>query len=167
MTSLKLWGAAGALLLASTCAAFAQELSKTFIQEAIQGNLAEVSVGQLAQQKGQSEGVRSFGQTLEADHAAALEQAQAAATEVDAKVPTEPSAKQKKTHDTLAKLSGAKFDREFVADMVKDHKEDIAKYTKQAKGNGPVASYAKQALPTLKKHLDTAQSLQKQTVGSR
>ena len=45
--------------------------SQTFITKAIEGNLAEIQLGQLAQQKGASDGVRNFGQQLVADHSAA------------------------------------------------------------------------------------------------
>ncbi len=38
-------------------------------RQAIEGNLAEVQMGQLAQKNGTSDGVRSFGQMLEKDHA--------------------------------------------------------------------------------------------------
>ena len=166
MTFARIWGVAGMLLLASGCSAFAQDSAKKFISEAIQGNLAEVSMGQLARSKGQSEGARAFGRTLETDHTAAIDQATAAATEVGALVPTEPSAKQKRTYEMMSKLSGPRFDREFIDQMVEDHKVDISKYTKQASGSGPVAKYAKATLPMLKQHLDTAQSLQEQSVSS-
>jgi putative membrane protein len=166
MKTMQLWGAAGALLLVSTCSAFAQD-SKKFVAEAIQGNLAEIAMGQLAQSKGQSDGVRAFGKTLETDHSAAKEKAIVAAQAVGARTPSEPNAKQKKNYATMSKLSGAKFDREFADHMVKDHKMEIAKYSKEAKGSDPVASYAKDTLPDLKKHLETAQSLQKQPFSSR
>jgi putative membrane protein len=166
MRMMQLWGAAGALFLASTCSTLAQD-SKKFVFEAIQGNLAEISMGQLAQSKGQSDGVRSFGQTLEADHSAANEKAMVAAQAVGAQTSTEPNAKQKSDYQKMSQLSGARFDREFAAHMAKDHKMEISKYSKQAKGNGPVASYAKDTLPDLKKHLETAQSLQKQSVSAR
>ena len=42
--------------------------SQTFITKAIEGNLAEVEMGRLAQEKGESEGVRSFGQMLQQEH---------------------------------------------------------------------------------------------------
>jgi len=61
----------------------------------------------------------------------------------------------------LERLSGADFDREFSATMVKDHQEDIAKYEKQAKsGNSKVAKLAEETVPTLEHHLATAQRLQ-------
>ena len=56
--------------------------SQTFITKAIEGNLAEVQMGQLAQEKGASEGVRSFGQALQQDHAAGAQKATAVATQL-------------------------------------------------------------------------------------
>jgi putative membrane protein len=59
----------------------------------------------------------------------------------------------------MAKLTGAKFDQEFVKHMIADHKKDIREYDKEAKKNDAAGSYAKDTLPTLYKHLETAQSL--------
>jgi len=63
-------------------------------------------------------------------------------------------------YDHLSKMNGAQFDKAFAQGMVKDHKEDIAKYQKEAKGKGALAGFAQQTLPVLQKHLQTAQSLQ-------
>ena len=50
--------------------------------------------------------------------------------------------------------------RKFAAEMIKDHKKEIAEYKKMAKRqNDPAAAYAADTLPTLQKHLETAQSL--------
>lgn len=47
--------------------------------------------------------------------------------------------------------------------MVDDHKNDIKEFEAQAKGTDDVASFAKNTLPTLQKHLQIAQSLTSQT----
>ena len=142
--------------------AFAQsKADKTFITEAIEGNLAEVQMGQLAQQNGGSDEVKSFGKTLETDHSQANSKATQVAQDLKITVPAEPSAKQKKMHDQLSKLNGAAFDRQFARHMVADHKHDIAQYEKAAKSKDKaVAGYAKESLPTLKKHLQMAQSIE-------
>jgi putative membrane protein len=64
-------------------------------------------------------------------------------------------------YDRLSKLSGGQFDK-FVKAMVTDHKKDIAKYEKEAKSKGPLADFAKETLPTLQHHLQTAETLAKQ-----
>jgi putative membrane protein len=143
--------------------AASQKLSKadqTFLKEAIQGDMAEVQMGQLAQQKGQSEDVKQFGQMLQQDHGQHLQKAQQIAQQNGMTPPTEPSAEAKKMHDKLSKMSGAQFDRAFAKDMVADHKKDIAKYQKEAKGKGSLAQFAQETIPTLQKHLQTAQQIE-------
>ena len=49
--------------------------SEKFLTKAIEGNFAEVSMGDLAQKNGQSDGVKSFGKMLSTDHAAANQKA--------------------------------------------------------------------------------------------
>jgi len=51
--------------------------------------------------------------------------------------------------------------------MVTDHKEDIGKYQKEAKSKGPLADFAQQTLPTLQKHLQSAESLTGQQRSAR
>jgi putative membrane protein len=57
-------------LFLSTSAYAAERPSQSFVKKAIQGNFAEIEMGKLAQQNGQSENVKSFGQMLQADHSA-------------------------------------------------------------------------------------------------
>jgi putative membrane protein len=147
--------------MTSTTAAKASKAEQAFIKKAVAGNLAEVKLGQLGQEKGANAEVKSYGQMLVTDHGAANDKATAAAQAAGVTPPTAPTSKQQKTYDGLAKLSGATFDRRFAADMVQDHKADIAEYTKAAKGSGPIADYAKATLPTLKEHLQKAEALEK------
>jgi hypothetical protein len=49
----------------------------------------------------------------------------------------------------LARLSGAEFDRQFAAEMVKRRQVEIAKYEKQAEsGDSKVSELAEDLLPT-------------------
>jgi putative membrane protein len=154
--------AAGALLLTLAGAAAtwaADDSSSKFIKEAIQGNLAEVKVGQLAQEKGGSQGVKDFGATLVKDHQAANQSAMRIAQQMSVTPPDAPSMKQKAVYTKLSALSGDRFDREFAKSMVKDHKEDIAKYQQEAQHSDAAAGYAKETLPKLHEHLKMAEAL--------
>jgi putative membrane protein len=160
----KFWIAALSILAAvvawTSGALAADKASQKFVTEAIQGNLAEIAVGKLAQQKGQSDGVRSFGAQLVSDHTAANDKAMSVAQSMGVSPPSEPNKKQKAVYDRLSKLSGENFDREFAKAMVDDHKNDIREFEKEAKKkNDPAAEFANQTLPTLRKHLEMAQSL--------
>jgi putative membrane protein len=161
-------GAALVLLGSVAMASAADKASQKFITEAVQGNLAEVQVGKLAQEKGQSEGVRTFGQTLASDHSAANEKATQVAQQLGVTAPSEPNAKQKATYAKLSKLSGDAFDRAFAKEMVADHKKDIKEYQNEArKKNDPAAQYAQETLPVLQKHLGMAQKLRADTSGGQ
>jgi putative membrane protein len=148
-----------AALLASPASA-QSNADKSFIKEAIESNLAEVKMGQLAQKNGGSDEVKNFGKMLESDHSQANTKATQVAEGLKVTAPTEPNAKQKKTYDQMAKLNGAAFDRQFATHMIADHKQDIAKFEKASKSKDPnVAGFASETLPTLQKHLSTAQSI--------
>ena len=150
-----------------TTLAFAQDQqAKTFLTEAIEGNLAEVQMGQLAQKQATTLAVRSYGQMLEQEHTVANQKARAAANATQVTPPTQPNSKQKADYDRLSQLLGAAFDEQFADHMVMDHKEDIQKYEKAASMNNAAGTYAKEALPTLRKHLQNAESLKAATTGA-
>jgi putative membrane protein len=138
----------------------ATKAQKKFLDEAIEGDLSEVKVGQLAQQNGESQDVKQFGQTLQQDHGQHLQQAQQMAQQMGVTPPTEPNAKQKRVYERLSKEHGARFDKAFARAMVTDHKQDIAKYEREAKSKGPLSSFAQQTIPTLQKHLRMAEQIE-------
>src|SRR2546421_3899531 len=109
-------GLAAAVIFSAPVAWSQDKASQTFLKEAIEGNLAEVNMGHLAQKNGNSEGVRSFGQMLEKDHADANQKATAAASSLGVTPPSEPNGKQKKDYDRMSKMTGAKFDEQFIKD---------------------------------------------------
>ncbi|MBV9393503.1 MAG: DUF4142 domain-containing protein [Methylobacteriaceae bacterium] len=138
---------------------------KTFITKAIQGNLAEVQMGQLAQEKSQNGDVKAFGQQLVTDHNDANTKATTVANDLGVTPPQEPSKKQQADYNKLSKLSGDAFDKQFARHMVMDHKKDISEYKADSKKKDATASYASDTLPTLQKHLEMAQSLTKSLAG--
>jgi len=153
--------------LLTTTLAFAQdEQAKSFLIDAIEGNLAEVQMGQLAQKLSTTTSVRAYGQMLEQEHTVANQKARAAASAMQVKPPTQPNSKQKADFERLSQLIGITFDEQFADHMVTDHKEDIQKYEKAAAMNNPAGNYAKEVLPTLRKHEQNAQSLKSATTGT-
>ena len=171
------FAAVAALLIAAPSASFAASVvnnsdsvsasAKSFLTDAIKGDASEIKLGQLAEKNGGSSGVKDFGKTLVTDHTKAEQQAKATAEQVGVNAPAEPTNSAQQEYDKLAKMKGADFDKEFVSHMVKDHKKDIANFQKQADAkNGPVSQLAQQQLPTLQKHLQIAQSLQKKQQAS-
>ena len=129
-----------------------------FLSKAIQGDISEINMGKLAQDKGQSDDVKQFGKMLEQDHGAHLQKAQQMAGQMGANAPSQPDAKSKATYDKLSATPDAQFDSKFAQAMASDHKHEIAAYKLQAKSKGPLADFATETMPTLEQHLKTAES---------
>ena len=152
-------GTATLLALSIASAAAKDKPSETFLKKAIEGNFAEVSMGDLAQKNGQSDDVKSYGKMLSTDHAAANQKALDAAKGLGMNPPTGPNAKQKADYDKMSKMSGTAFDKMFATHMVADHQKDIAEYKKAAKNKDAAGEYAAGQIDTLQKHLEAAKSL--------
>ena len=158
-------GLAGALAATAAMAQTKQadKTSQKFISSAIQGDIAEIDVGKLAQEKGQSDAVKQFGAMLVKDHSEHRAKAEQVADELGVKPPTDSSFGAKATYTKLKMLSGASFDRSFANAMVKDHQEDIKEFQKESSKSDAAGRLAKETLPVLQKHLQTAQSIERQT----
>jgi putative membrane protein len=151
------------LLLTATAALAQSSATKTFLTEAIEGNYAEIQMGEFAQKNGQSDGVRSVGKMLIDDHGQANRKAIDTAKSMNITAPNGPNAKQKSDYDRMARMNGPAFDKSFAQHMVKDHQKDIAAYKKQSKSKDASGEYAQQTLPALQMHLEEAQKLQRQS----
>ena len=161
------WAVTGAVL-ASTLVAVsivgAQTVSRSdakFIQQATQANLGEVQLGKLAQEKGGDPRVRQFGERMAGDHGQAAKEIQQLAAEKGVSVSSDISSADLRLRDRLAKLQPAAFDREYVKEMVKDHKQDVAEFRKMSeKAQDPtLKAWVGKTLPTLEDHLKMIQSI--------
>jgi putative membrane protein len=153
-------GAVIAWLTIGPAVAQDKSLDQHFMQNAVEGNLTEVQLGKLAEQKASTDAGRSFGQMLATDHSENNEKATQVARAIGARIPKEPNAEQRQLIRHFSKLSGVSFDRELAHHMVADHRKDIKDFEQAANSkDAQVAGYAKDTLPTLHKHLDTAEAL--------
>jgi putative membrane protein len=153
-----------AIALAVAFAARSQSVEQTFIREAVQSNIAEVRLGELAAQRADSETVRKFGETVRIDHQAALHRATNLAKSLKVEPPAEPTTEAEGFYKGLAQLSGAEFDAAFVSHMIAAHEAEIAAYSRNANSNDDaVAAMIADTLPKLRAHLATAQALQRGT----
>lgn len=144
-------------------AAVANDHASEFLTDAMKGDNSEVRAGKLAQHKGASQGVKDFGKMLADDHGKHKDQVAQVAMAMTVPSTDETKPEADAVYGKLQGLSGAEFDKAFVSAMIDDHKKDIDAYQKEADSGdaSQVTDLAKQTLPTLKKHLETAQSLQK------
>jgi putative membrane protein len=140
---------------------------KSFIEDAAAAGEAEVKLGELATEKASNAEVKQFAQQLVEHHQKANTSLERVAAQQNVPVEKELSRRHQKTFDKLSKLSGEEFDREFIKAMVKDHKQAVKKFERQAeRAEEPeVQQFASSTLPTLQQHLAEAQRLEQQLEG--
>ena len=131
---------------------------RNFVEKAAGGGLAEVEMGRMAQDKAQNDQVKQFGQRMVDDHSRANQQLMQIAGSKNITLPTQPDSEHRKKAQELQKLSGARFDRAYMQDMVQDHRKDISLFEKQAKQgkDADLKQFAEQTLPVLREHYDLA-----------
>jgi putative membrane protein len=131
-----------------------------FIKEAAQGGMMEVELGKTAQDKASNEKVKDFGKRMEQDHSKANDELKKIASDKGVQLSSDLDKKHKSKMDKLTKLSGAEFDRQYMRAMVSDHKDDIKKFQNVAdkSKDADLKKFASQTLPTLKEHLQLAES---------
>lgn len=147
----------------TTAPANLSEADKKFLNEAAVGGMMEVQLGQAAQQQAANGRVKAFGQMMVTDHSQANDQLKTLASQKGVTLPAEMPADKKKHTDEMTKMQGKSFDQHYMGMMVSDHKEDINLFEKEAKNgqDNDVKNWANQVLPVLKKHLDSAQAINK------
>ena len=135
----------------------AQQLStqdRNFAKDAAIGGLAEVELGKLAQQNAQDDQVKQFGQRMVQDHSAANNDLQSIASAQNIQLPQQLDQKHQAVSDRLSKLHGPAFDRAYMANMVKDHNEDMAAFRREAQaGRDPdLKQFAAKTLTVIEQH---------------
>lgn len=116
----------------------------------------------MALEKTQSAEVKAFAQMMIKDHTAAGEQLSALAKKKGYVEPTEPSVLQKTELKALSVLSGGAFDKMYVDRLgIAAHESTISQFETAASGaqDSDVRAFAEKTLPTLRRHLEAAQSL--------
>lgn len=127
---------------------------KDFIQAAAKGGMMEVEMGKMGQKQAKNADVKSFASRMVADHTKANNQLKSLAKKKGVTLET--------AAPKMHKMDDATFDKDYMADMVKDHEKDVAEFEAEAKdGSDPdVKAWASKTLPTLKKHLELAKAAQ-------
>jgi putative membrane protein len=129
---------------------------KTFIKKAADGGMTEVELGRLAAEKGGSDEVKDFGNQMVKDHSKINDDLKEVATKMNVTMPSGVSAKHHAAIEKMAGMSGANFDKAYVAAMVTDHEKDIAEFEKADKEvkNPALKKFIEDALPMMKDHLE-------------
>jgi putative membrane protein len=137
---------------------------KAFVSKALEGGQAEVQLGQLAQQKSQSNDVKQFAQKMVNDHSQMGDKwLMPVAKQLGVPEPKGPSKKDKKEIARLQGLSGDDFDREYITMMVKDHQQDLKDFNSEANAaqDPNVKQVAQQGAKVISQHLQLIEQIAK------
>lgn len=135
---------------------------KTFVMKAAQGGMTEVQLGQLAADKGTSQGVKDFGSKMVTDHGNANSELISIASSKGITLPDKLDAQHQAMVDKLTGTSAAAFDKAYVDAMVAAHKKDDALFTKEAASgqDADIKAFASKTDETVKMHLSMIQDIQ-------
>lgn len=136
---------------------------KKFAKAALAGGMAEVQLGQLAEQKSNSEDVKQFGQRMVDDHTKLNDQMKPIAAQLGVEPPTQLMPKDQELMTRLQGLSGDEFDKAYIKAMLKDHKKDNKEFQMEASNgqNPQEKEAAMQGDQIIKQHLQLAEQLAK------
>jgi putative membrane protein len=132
-----------------------------FVESIFKSDAAEVQLGQLAQQKSQSDDVKQFGQKMVLNRTKLDEQLKPIADKLDVSKPKEPSKKDKQLIAKLGALSGPQFDEEYLKAVVKDNQQDVKDFKTEADSaqDPNLQQAAKMDEPVLAQHLQAAEEI--------
>jgi putative membrane protein len=134
---------------------------KEFISAAAVAGIAEVSDGELAEQKGGSN-IKQIATQMVTDHTKANNQLAALSQQQGDPAPARTDAKHLQISQSLQDKSGSAFDTAYLQTELQGHVTTIALFKKEASsGSNPqLKNFAQMTLPTLEEHLSMIKSAQ-------
>lgn len=167
MKKIFLFGSIAAMGLLSACKKDNNDNNKvsnqdqTFMMQASMSNSAEIAVGALAAQKGQSAGVKQFGQMMVTEHTQAQNDLKTLGTTVNWTVKDTIDAAHMQKMAYLNSLSGFSFDTAYLNSQVMDHQATLNAFnTEISSGNNSnIKAYANKYQPHIQMHLNMADSI--------
>ena len=145
-----------------------QQMEQRILSKMHDVNQMEISMGNLAMQKGQSRQVKDFGRKLRSDHRSNDRQVMRVARRehIDltqsASMNDRMSGRDRRTMDDLNNANGRDFDRAFLRAMAEGH-GDMERQLISARdqlNNGPVRSLVTSTIPAIRRHQRMAQNLE-------
>ncbi len=136
-------------------------IDREFLEQAVQSNLTEVNLGQLALQRATNPAVKNYAQMMVNEHTAAHTDLKNRATAQKWTIRDVLNDENETKRNNLNNLTGAEFDRAFMRSQVADHQVTAGKFATQIDQgtNAELKGYAQQYKPGIDKHLVEAQTI--------
>ena len=132
-----------------------------FVRSVLESDVAEMQLGQMAQDKSQSDDVKQFGQKMMENRKRLDDQMKQIAGRLQVSEPKGPSKKDKELIAKLETLSGPQFDEEYIRAVVKDHEKNVKEFNSEAQAaqDPGVLQAAKMDAPVLAQHLQVIEQI--------
>jgi putative membrane protein len=137
------------------------DLDQKFVNAAASAGMAEVKAGDLAKERAMNDAVKKFADGMGTDHTKANKEFTDLLGKKGISVPKDLREEDRTAIDTLSRLKGADFDREYLKQQLAAHKVAVALFEEEAKNgkDADLRAFAEKALPTLREHLKHVTSL--------
>jgi len=154
--------ATSAAVGATSAATMGQMSTDDFVTNAAISDMYEIQAGQIAQKKGQSQGVKDFGKMMVTDHTALSNEMKPLITAAGKTPPTGLDERRKGMIDNLNAAAPADFDKTYLAQQEAAHNEALTLMQGYAdKGDDAgLKGAAGKAVPKIQAHLDHVKQLQ-------
>lgn len=143
-----------------------------FLDYAAEDNQAEIQLCLVAEKRATNPALKAFARLMVDDHVEIESRLAALGNELRVSLPDGIGEDGQKTASRLKPLNGTEFEREFVQAQIKDHSDDIEKFSKEQEStqNDRIREFATETIPILRQHLALARAVDAQvgnkTIGS-
>ncbi|MGC4096696.1 MAG: DUF4142 domain-containing protein [Nitrospira sp.] len=135
--------------------------TEAFLQHVAACQQQEIDLGQIAEQKAESEEVKQFGARMVTDHQKTLKEIERLASKGGRQLVSQSSEKDAAMKSQLDRASGKGFDRAYIALILEEHALELKELEQRARDekNQDVRRWAAETVPVVKGHLARAKAL--------
>ena len=132
-----------------------------FLKYAAEDNQAEIDLCILAEKKARSPAVKAFARLMVNDHVQIESQLAAVSESEKADLPDGIGKEGQQTRARLEPLIGTEFEKAFMQAQIKDHTDDLKKFSHEQTStqNRALRQYSAETRPLLEQHLNLAKAV--------
>lgn len=123
----------GSMLATARAHAQMSDDDKKFLAAAAQGDVNEIKISELAQEKATNPAVKAFANKMVVEHKKLSASLKPYAEKAGLNAPEDMDDSHKDDYKKLSGLSGNDFDKQYMDDMVSDHSKALDAFTSEAK----------------------------------
>jgi putative membrane protein len=140
-----------------------------FLNYAAEDNQAEIQLCLVAEKRALDPALKAFARLMVDDHAGIESRLAALGNELQVDLPDGIGKEGRETASKLQPLQGREFETEFIKAQIKDHSDDLEKFSQEQKStqNDRIRQFATETVPLLQQHLALARAVETQLGNSQ